>query len=48
VAIPAAAGIFAFWGFFLRPEIGALIMSLSTVIVVINAMSLKNIDLHNH
>ncbi len=46
VAIPAAAGAFAAWGFFLRPEIGALLMSLSTVIVVINAMMLKKIDLN--
>lgn len=45
VAIPAAAGVFAYWGFFLRPEIGAFIMSLSTVIVVANAMLLKRIDL---
>lgn len=45
VAIPAAAGVFAVWGFFLRPEIGAFIMSLSTVIVVINAMTLKRINL---
>lgn len=45
VAIPAAAGVFAFWGFFLRPEIGALLMSLSTVIVVINALTLKRINL---
>lgn len=45
VVIPAAAGVFAVWGFFLRPEIGALIMSLSTVIVVINAMALKRIEL---
>lgn len=45
VAIPAAAGVFAFWGFFLRPEIGALVMSLSTVIVVANAMTLKKIRL---
>lgn len=45
VAIPAAAGVFAVWGFFLRPEIGALVMSLSTVIVVANAMTLKKIDL---
>lgn len=45
VAIPAAAGAFAAWGFFLRPEIGALVMSLSTVIVVINAMTLKRIEL---
>ncbi len=45
VAIPAAAGVFAVWGFFLRPEIGALVMSLSTVIVVVNAMTLKRLDL---
>ncbi len=45
IAIPAAAGVFALWGFFLRPEIGALFMSLSTVIVVINAMTLKRITL---
>ena len=45
VAIPAAAGVFAMWGFFLRPEIGALVMSLSTVIVVANALTLKWIKL---
>lgn len=45
IAIPAAAGVFATWGFFLRPEIGALVMSLSTVIVVLNAMTLKRINL---
>lgn len=45
IAIPAGAGVFAFWGFFLRPEIGALVMSLSTVIVVINAMTLKKVNL---
>ena len=49
IAIPAAAGVFAhpifFGGFFLRPEIGALVMSLSTVIVVANAMMLKKINL---
>ncbi len=45
VAIPAAAGVFAYWGFFLRPEIAAFVMSLSTVIVVANAMLLKRINL---
>jgi Cu2+-exporting ATPase len=45
IAIPAAAGVFAIWGFFLRPEIGALVMSMSTVIVVANAMTLKKVDL---
>lgn len=44
-AIPIAAGIFAMWGFFLRPEIGALAMSLSAVIVVANAIMLKRIKL---
>lgn len=47
VAIPAAAGAFAFWGFFLRPEIGALVMSLSTVIVVVNAITLKRVNLES-
>jgi len=49
VAIPAAAGVFAhsffFGGIFLRPEIGALLMSLSTVIVVLNALTLKRVNL---
>lgn len=45
IAIPLAAGALAAWGIFLRPEIGALMMSLSTVIVVVNAMLLKRVDL---
>ena len=45
IAIPAAAGIFAFWGFFLRPEIGALLMAGSTVIVVANALTLRHLNL---
>lgn len=49
VAIPAAAGVFAhsffFGGIFLRPEIGALVMSLSTVIVVANAFTLRRVKL---
>jgi len=45
VAIPAAAGVFAVWGFFLRPEIGAIVMSLSTVMVVANAMTLRQLRL---
>jgi len=43
----AAAGVFSVWGFFLRPEIGALVMSLSTVIVVANAVSLRRINLEH-
>jgi Cu2+-exporting ATPase len=45
VAIPAAAGAFAAWGFFLRPEIGALLMAGSTAVVVINAISLRSLKL---
>jgi len=45
VAIPAAAGIFSVWGFYLRPEVGALVMSLSTVIVVANALTLRRLNL---
>lgn len=45
LAIPAAAGLFIPWGFQLTPGIGAFLMSLSSVIVVINAMSLKKVRL---
>ncbi len=45
IAIPAAAGALAPWGVFLRPEVGALLMSGSTVVVVINALTLKRIRL---
>lgn len=45
LAIPAAAGVFASWGFFLKPELGAILMSLSSVIVVVNALTLKKTNL---
>jgi len=41
VAIPLAAGLLARWGFVLSPAVGALLMSLSTVIVAINAQLLR-------
>ncbi|WP_423802922.1 heavy metal translocating P-type ATPase [Nicoliella spurrieriana] len=40
VALPLAAGILAFIGITLSPMAGAVLMSLSTVIVAINAMTL--------
>ncbi|MCC8181270.1 MAG: copper-translocating P-type ATPase [Planctomycetes bacterium] len=40
VAIPLAAGVLAHWGVILNPALGAVIMSLSTVIVAANAMTL--------
>ncbi|MFC6314150.1 heavy metal translocating P-type ATPase [Lapidilactobacillus achengensis] len=41
IAIPLAAGVLAPIGFVLSPAIGAIIMSFSTVIVALNAMSLR-------
>jgi len=41
LAVPLAAGILAFMGLILSPAVGAILMSLSTVIVAINAMTLK-------
>lgn len=45
LAIPAAAGLFLPFGFSLTPAIGALLMSLSSIIVVINAMTLRKAKL---
>ncbi len=46
VAIPLAAGVLAFKGILLSPAVGALLMSLSTVVVAINAQLLwKQVDL---
>ncbi len=41
VAVPLAAGALAFVGLILSPAVGAILMSLSTVIVAINAFTLK-------
>jgi Cu2+-exporting ATPase len=45
IALPLAAGILAPVGFLLSPAVGALLMSLSTVIVAINAQTLRQMDL---
>ena len=45
IAIPLAAGVAVAWSFFLTPAIGALFMSLSTIIVSVNAMLLRRVDL---
>jgi len=44
-ALPLAAGILAPIGILLSPAVGALLMSLSTVIVAINAQFLRRVDL---
>ena len=41
VALPLAAGVLATKGIILQPALAALFMSLSTVIVAINAMLLR-------
>lgn len=43
-AIPAAAGVLAPWGILLSPALGALFMSLSTIIVAVNAQLLRRAD----
>jgi len=45
LAIPVAAGIFEPWGLTLRPEIAAISMSGSSLIVALNALSLKRLRL---
>lgn len=41
LAIPLAAGVLYKWGIMLNPAIGAVLMSLSTIVVAINAQLLK-------
>ena len=41
IAIPLAAGILAPVGIILSPAVGAVLMSVSTVIVAINALMLR-------
>lgn len=45
VALPLAAGVLAPVGILLSPAVGALLMSLSTVIVAINAQLLRRVEL---
>jgi len=45
VALPLAAGVAAPLGIVLSPAVGALLMSLSTVIVAINAQLLRRVEL---
>jgi P-type Cu2+ transporter len=45
VAIPLAAGVFAWAGISLAPAVGAIAMSVSTIVVAANALLLRNLDL---
>ena len=45
VAIPLAAGVLTPWGVQLSPAIGAMLMSISTLVVAINAQLLRRVKL---
>jgi Cu2+-exporting ATPase len=45
VALPLAAGVLAPWGIVLNPAVGAVLMSLSTIVVALNAQLLRRIKL---
>jgi P-type Cu2+ transporter len=45
IAIPLAAGVLAHWRIVLSPAVGAVLMSVSTVIVAINAQLLRRVRL---
>ena len=44
-AIPVAAGVFAWAGITLSPAVGAILMSVSTIVVAANAQLLRGLDL---
>ena len=46
VAVPLAAGVLAPVGFVMPMAVGALLMSASTVVVALNALRLRHLDLH--
>jgi P-type Cu2+ transporter len=45
VAVPVAAGALAWAGITLAPAVGAVLMSLSTIVVALNAQLLRRVDL---
>jgi Cu2+-exporting ATPase len=45
IALPLAAGVLAPWGILLSPAVGAVLMSVSTIIVALNAQLLRTTQL---
>ncbi|MFJ4174302.1 heavy metal translocating P-type ATPase [Microbacterium sp. NPDC089696] len=45
LSVPLAAGLLAPWGFVLPMSVGAILMSLSTIVVAANAQILRRLDL---
>jgi Cu2+-exporting ATPase len=48
VSIPLAAGALAWAGITLAPAVGAILMSLSTIVVALNAQTLRRVQLRPH
>jgi Cu2+-exporting ATPase len=48
ISVPLAAGVLAFAGIVLAPAVGAILMSVSTIVVAANAQLLRRIDLTPH
>jgi Cu2+-exporting ATPase len=46
ISVPLAAGVLAFAGIVLAPAVGAILMSVSTIVVAANAQLLRRIDLN--
>ena len=46
IAVPLAAGVLAPIGFILPMSVGAILMSLSTIVVALNAQLLRRLDLN--
>ncbi|MBC7869772.1 MAG: HAD-IC family P-type ATPase, partial [Chitinophagaceae bacterium] len=47
IAIPLAMGVLAPWGIVMPPAVGAALMTVSTVVVAINAQFLRRLNLSN-
>jgi P-type Cu2+ transporter len=45
LAVPLAAGVLAWAGITLAPALGAVLMSVSTIVVALNAQLLRSVDL---
>jgi Cu2+-exporting ATPase len=45
ISVPLAAGVLAFAGIVLSPAVGAILMSVSTIVVALNAQLLRRVDL---
>ncbi|MET7276692.1 heavy metal translocating P-type ATPase [Kribbella sp. NPDC005582] len=46
ITVPLAAGVLAFAGVLVSPAVGALLMSISTIVVALNAQLLRRLDLN--